>query len=43
VYLAPVSVLFGKFAFRENIPGTTWLGLGVILLGGLIIQFGPHR
>jgi small multidrug resistance family-3 protein len=40
---ALVSVLFGKFAFRENIPGTTWLGLGVILLGGLIIQFGPHR
>jgi small multidrug resistance family-3 protein len=40
---ALVSVLFGKFVFRENIPGTTWLGLGVILLGGLIIQFGPHR
>jgi drug/metabolite transporter superfamily protein YnfA len=40
---ALVSVLFGKFAFRENIPGATWFGLGVILAGGLIIQFGPHR
>jgi drug/metabolite transporter superfamily protein YnfA len=40
---ALVSVLFGKFVFRENIPGTTWLGLGFILVGGLIIQVGPHR
>ena len=40
---ALVSVLCGKFVFRENIPGTTWFGLGVILAGGLIIQFGPHR
>ena len=40
---ALVSVLFGKFVFRESIPGTTWFGLGVILVGGLIIQFGPHR
>jgi len=40
---ALVSVLCGKFVSRENIPGTTWFGLGVILAGGLIIQFGPHR
>jgi multidrug transporter EmrE-like cation transporter len=40
---ALVSVLCGKFVFRENIPSATWLGLGVILTGGLIIQFGSQR
>jgi drug/metabolite transporter superfamily protein YnfA len=40
---ALVSVLCGKFVLRENIPGATWLGLGVILTGGLIIQFGSQR
>jgi len=37
---AALSVLFGRFAFRESIPGTTWCGLALIILGGLIIQFG---
>ncbi|HEX9079055.1 MAG TPA: hypothetical protein VF795_05665 [Desulfuromonadaceae bacterium] len=38
---ATVAVLFGRFFFREQIPASTWLGLCVIILGGLIIQFGP--
>src|SRR5579885_121264 len=38
---ALVSVLTGRYLFRETIPFSTWLGLGVILLGGAIIQFGP--
>ena len=37
---AAVSILIGKFAFKEVIPATTWIGLSVILLGGMIIQFG---
>jgi small multidrug resistance family-3 protein len=37
---AALSVLFGRFAFRESIPGATWCGLALIILGGLIIQFG---
>ena len=37
---ALVSVLFGRFVFRENIPAATWAGLCVIMCGGLIIQFG---
>jgi len=37
---AVVSVLFGRFVFRESIPGATWIGLLVILAGGMIIQFG---
>jgi small multidrug resistance family-3 protein len=37
---ALVSVLFGKSLFKENIPGSTWIGLVVIICGALIIQFG---
>ena len=37
---ALVSVLFGRFIFKESIPVSTWAGLAVIVLGGLIIQFG---
>jgi multidrug transporter EmrE-like cation transporter len=37
---ATVAVLYGRFILKENIPPSTWLGLGVIILGGLIIQFG---
>ncbi len=37
---AAVSILFGKLVFEENIPLSTWVGLSVILCGGMIIQFG---
>ena len=37
---ALISVLFGRFVFDENIPGSTWIGLSVIVCGGMIIQFG---
>ena len=36
-----VSVCFGLFVFKERIPLSTWCGLGLITLGGLVIQFGP--
>ena len=39
---ACVSVLAGRFVFREQIPGSTWLGLGIILAGGAVMQFGPR-
>ena len=39
---ATVSVLFGHFFFREEVAPTTWAGVGIIVLGGLVIQFGPH-
>lgn len=39
---AVVAVLFGRVVFREDVPTTTWLGLGVIIFGGLIIQFGSR-
>jgi small multidrug resistance family-3 protein len=37
---AAVSILCGRFLFREGIPAPTWVGLGLIVLGGLTIQFG---
>jgi drug/metabolite transporter superfamily protein YnfA len=37
---ALVSVLCGRFVFRENVSASTWIGLLFIIGGGLIIQFG---
>ena len=37
---AMISILFGRFVFRENIPYTTWIGLMIIICGAMIIQFG---
>ena len=37
---ALVAALFGKFVFREQIPISTWIGLLIIIAGGLVIQFG---
>jgi small multidrug resistance family-3 protein len=39
---ALVSVLCGRFVFREAVPVATWAGLALIVSGGLVIQFG-HR
>ena len=37
---AVVSILYGRFVFKENIPASTWIGLFIIILGGLVIQYG---
>jgi small multidrug resistance family-3 protein len=37
---AIISILFGRFVFKETIPTPTWIGLMVIVGGGMIIQFG---
>jgi small multidrug resistance family-3 protein len=37
---AVVSVFTGLIIFRENVPPSTWVGLAVIVCGGLIIQYG---
>ncbi len=39
---ALVSTMFGRFVFKETIPPATWLGLMVIICGGMIIQFGDR-
>ena len=37
---AAVSILFGRFLFHEAIPTSTWLGLGIVLVGSVVIQWG---
>ena len=39
-FFALVSVLVGRIAFKESIPSTTWIGLVLIIVGGMVIQFG---
>ena len=39
---ALVSVLFGRFAFQESVPLSTWLGVGIVCLGGAVVQFGSR-
>lgn len=39
-FFALVSILCGRILFKEAISSTTWIGVAVIMLGGLIIQFG---
>jgi len=40
---AVVSVLTGRFIFHEGVPAATWLGVAIIILGGLVIQFGGGK
>ena len=42
-FFALVSVLFGRYVFRETIPLSTWIGLAFIMCGGFIIHFGRLR
>jgi drug/metabolite transporter superfamily protein YnfA len=39
-FFAVLSVLSGRFIFLEVVPRSTWLGLLLIVLGGLVIQLG---
>ena len=39
---AVLSILAGRFLFKEHIPLSTWAGLALIVLGGLTIQFGQR-
>src|SRR5262249_39104668 len=37
---AVCSMLVSKVAFKEQIPRSTWIGIALIVAGGLWIQFG---
>ena len=41
-FFALASVLCGRYVFKETVPASTWIGLAIIMIGGLIIQLG-HR
>jgi len=37
---AVAGVLVGRFGFGEAVPRSTWVGLALIVAGGLVIQAG---
>jgi drug/metabolite transporter superfamily protein YnfA len=37
---AVVSVIFGRWMFRDQIPVSTWIGLAIILAGSMVIHVG---
>jgi drug/metabolite transporter superfamily protein YnfA len=39
-FFAIVGIAAGRLVFREPIAPSTWVGLGVILMGSAIVQFG---
>ena len=39
---ALLSILAGRFYFKESIPVSTWIGLAIIIVGGMVIQFGSR-
>jgi drug/metabolite transporter superfamily protein YnfA len=39
---ALVSVLVGRLVLQEVVPASTWLGVGIVVVGGAVIQFGPR-
>ncbi len=42
-FFALVSVLCGQLLFGEAIATTTWVGLGIVMVGSLIMHFGTAR
>ncbi len=42
-FFALVSVLCGRYIFREAVPISTWIGLAFIMFVGLVIHFGHAR
>jgi small multidrug resistance family-3 protein len=40
---ALISILFGSLVFHESIGLLTWIGVAVVLIGSLIIQFAVSR
>jgi multidrug transporter EmrE-like cation transporter len=39
---AVTSIFCGRFVFGEHVPAMVWMGLGLIVAGGLVIQFGTR-
>lgn len=41
-FFALVSVLVGRIVFKESVSVPTWVGLALIIAGGMVIQFGQR-
>jgi drug/metabolite transporter superfamily protein YnfA len=39
-FFALVSVAFGHIIFREAISRSTWVGVGIMLVGSAVVQLG---
>jgi len=39
---AVVSVLCGRVVLGEDVLASTWVGLGIVVAGALVIQFGAQ-
>jgi small multidrug resistance family-3 protein len=39
-WFALVSIGFGRIVFGERVASSTWLGLALVVVGSLVIQFG---
>jgi small multidrug resistance family-3 protein len=39
-FFAVASILYGLLVCQETVPSSTWVGLALIVAGGLVIQFG---
>jgi drug/metabolite transporter superfamily protein YnfA len=37
---AVVSVIIGRWMFKDQIPVSTWIGLAIILAGSMVIHLG---
>ena len=37
---AVVSVIIGRWVFKDQIPVSTWIGLAIILAGSMVIHVG---
>ena len=37
---AVISILFARYFFQESISTATWVGMAIIVICGLVIQFG---
>jgi drug/metabolite transporter superfamily protein YnfA len=37
---AVVSVIIGRWMFKEQIPVSTWIGLAIILAGSMVVHVG---
>ena len=41
-FFAAITIVGSRVIFKESIPLSTWVGMAVIVVGGMIIQFGPQ-
>jgi small multidrug resistance family-3 protein len=41
-FFAAAAILWGRLVLKETVPVSTWVGLALIVGGGLVIQLGRN-